>query len=87
MPEGGNLFLCVVLSAIGSASYIFGIMALAYPAFLVTHRRNGQPYPTLFEYGFFGLYALGQSGALFFHWWRPGTVRSRSRCPSIRRRC
>lgn len=65
MPEGGNLFLCVVLSAIGSASYIFGIMALAYPAFLVTHRRNGQPYPTLFEYGFFGLYALGQSGALF----------------------
>ena len=64
MTEGGNLFVCVVLSAIGSASYILGIMALAYPAFLVTHKRNGQPYPALVEYGFLGLYAVGQSGAL-----------------------
>ena len=64
LPDGGNLFLCVVLSAIGSASYILGIMALAYPAFLVKTKRNGEPYSSLVEYGFLGLYVVGQSGAL-----------------------
>ena len=57
-----GLPLCVALSVLGSASYVFSIMAIAYPAFLV--ERGREPFSPAINMAFIGLYGLGQGGAL-----------------------
>ena len=72
-----SMSVCLSLSVLGSLSYVLGIMALAYPAFLVS-QRGGQPFSTCHNLGFLALYALGQAGALFLplvaSWFGPVSI-------------
>ena len=49
MPD--SLFLCVSLSVVGSFSYVCGIMAIAYPAFLVESQGH-EPFSKLMNAAF-----------------------------------
>jgi len=76
VPEELKLTFCIGLSVIGSFSYIFGIMCLAYPTFLT--EQKGTEWSRWHNLAFFGLYALGQSGALAFpliaSWFGPVSI-------------
>ena len=62
-PESAsNLFLCILLSTLGSLAYVVGIMSIAYPAHLVAKGRA--PWSKLAQAGWSALYVLGTLGSV-----------------------
>lgn len=73
-----TLLVCIALATVGSLFYVFGILSLAYPTFLVQNKRGGQPWERWQEICFFSLYVVGQGGALTLptvaSWYGPTSI-------------